>query len=146
MKSRKLLLGALLVVLGVLVSGCVLYVGGVFGGPRYGYHHPRYCYDCHHNPHWTRVYVSCEFYDFHFVDRGYYYIPRHAAHRVYVYKKYNYDRDKEFAEHYKKYRVSEKERVRIEKEYRKVGEKEIRKIEKEYREKEKSKVPKKGER
>ena len=142
MKSRKLILGILLVVLGIFVSGCVLYVGGIFGGPRYRHRHPRYCYDCHHRPHWERVYVSCEFYDFHFVERGYYYVPRHAPHRVYVFKKYKYNKDKEFTKHYKKYRVNEKEMRKIEREYRKVNEKEMRKIEKEYREK--SKVPKKG--
>ena len=133
MKSRKLVLGTLLIVLGVFVSGCALYVGGVFGGPRYRYHHPRYCYDCHHHPTWTQVYVECNYYDFYFVDNGFYYLPRHGVDRVYVYKKYNYHKDKEFVEYYKKYRVSDKERDRIEREYRGVSGEERKKIEKEYR-------------
>ncbi|MDH4222312.1 MAG: hypothetical protein OEV55_02105 [candidate division Zixibacteria bacterium] len=144
MKSRKLILGILLIVLGVLVSGCVLYAGGVFGGPKNRYQHPRYCFDCHHSPHWTRVYVSCEFYDFYFVDRGYYYLPRHGGHRGYVFKKYSYSKDKDFIKHYEKYRISDKEKAKLERDNRKLSKKEVKKIEKDYREK--SRVPEKGKR
>ncbi|MDP3025979.1 MAG: hypothetical protein Q8O10_10665 [candidate division Zixibacteria bacterium] len=135
MPSRKLVLGILLGILGLVITGCGMYVGGVFGGPRYGnYHHPRYCYDCHHNPGWGRAYDDCGFYDFYFAGNGYYYRPRHAGRRVYVYRKYNYGRDKEFVKYYERHRLNDKDRVRIEKEYRGVGEGERRRIEKEYRE------------
>jgi hypothetical protein len=146
MPSRKLVLGILAGILGLVITGCGMYVGGVFGGPRYGYyHHPRYCYDCHHNPGWTRVYDECGFYDFYFVGNGYYYRPRHVDHRVYVFRKYNYGRDKEFVKYYERHRTNDEERARIEKEYRGVDKGERQRIEKEYREHDK-RVQSKGER
>jgi len=146
MPSRKLVLGFLLGILGLVITGCGMYVGGVFGGPRYGsYHHPRYCYDCHRNPYWTRAYDNCEFYDFYFAGNGYYYRPRHEDHRVYIFRKYNYGRDKEFVKYYERHRLNDDDRVRIEKEYRGVEKGERQRFEREYREHDK-KVQGKGER
>jgi hypothetical protein len=146
MPSRKLVLGFLLGILGLVITGCGMYVGGVFGGPSYGpYRHPRYCYDCHHYSYWTRAYDDCEFYDFYFVGKGYYYRPRHADHRIYIFRKYNWGRDKEFVKYYDRHRANDEERVRIEKEYRGVDKGERQRAEKEYREHDK-RVQSKGER
>lgn len=133
MLSRKLALGILLGILGLVVGGCVLYAGGVYGGPRYGtYHHPSYCYDCHRYPYWTQYYDDCTFYDFYFVAGGYYYLPRSATARIYIFRKYNWGRDKEFVRYYEKRRLDDRERVRIEKEYRGVDRRERQRYEKEY--------------
>lgn len=133
MPSRKLALGILLGILGWVIGGCVLYAGGISGGSAYAYDNPRYCYDCHRHPYWTRAYDGCGFYNFYFVGNGYYYRPRHEGHRVYVFRKYNYGRDKEFVKYYKRHRLNAEDRVRIEREYRGIGEGERRRIEREYK-------------
>ena len=146
MPSRKLVLGGLLGVLGLVITGCVLYAGGVYQSPEYrSYPHPRYCYDCHRYPYWTQVYDDCAFYDFYFVAGGYYYIPRHHDRRIYIFKKYNWGRDKEFVRYYDRHRLGDEDRVRIDKEYRGVDRGERKRIEREYKDYDKS-VQKKPER
>jgi hypothetical protein len=137
MLSRKLVLVVLLGILGLVIGGCVMYAGGIFGGPAYAYDHPRYCYDCHRYPHWAAGVVSCTFYDFYFVGNGYYYRPIHRDHRVYVFRKYNYSRDEKFRDYYREHRVNDEDRVRIEKEYRGVNKGERQRFEQEYRERDK---------
>ena len=132
MPSRKLILGFLLGISGLVIAGCGMYVGGVFGGPAYGYDHPRYCYDCHRYPHWAAGVIDCDFYDFYFVGNGYYYHPRHEDHRVYVFRKFNYGRDTKFQGYYNDHRVNDEDRARIEKEYRGVEKSDRKRFEKDY--------------
>ncbi len=135
MLSRKLTLGILLGILGLVVAGCVLYAGGVYTGPEYRtYRHPSYCYDCHRHPYWTQVYDDCSFYDFYFVAGGYYYLPRSASTRIYIFRKYNWGRDKEFIRYYDRHRLVDEDRFRIEKEYRGVDRGERKRYEREYKE------------
>ncbi len=134
MPSRKLVLGFLLGILGLVIAGCGMYVGGVFGGPAYGYDHPRYCYDCHRYPHWGPTIVDCDFYEFYFVGNGYYYRPLHQARRVFVFRKYNYSRDEKFRDYYREHEARDDDRGRIEKEYRGLEPRERKQYEKEYRE------------
>jgi len=109
-RSVKIILSVILVA--IFVSGCFTYVGtgwGIFFPPHRA--HPRYCYDCHPHPHWTRVYVDCGYYKFFFVEDGYFHIPKRGSERIYVYQDYDYKKDKEYKNHYKNRMLKEKDEV-----------------------------------
>ena len=116
MNKSKIILAAVLTLSFVFIAGCFTYVStgfGIFHGPRY-HQPPAYCYDCHYRPAWTRVYVECRYYDFHFVDDGYWYRPKRGKDRIYVFKDYDYRKDKDFKNYYENRRLKEKEREKIE--------------------------------
>jgi hypothetical protein len=58
--------------------------------------------------------VECRYNDFYFDDHGYWYRPKKGKDRIYVYKDYNYRKDKEFKRYYEKHQLKEKERKKIE--------------------------------
>jgi hypothetical protein len=115
MNKKRLALILGLVFLPILISACAIYVDDTVhhpGTPRP--HHPRYCYDCHYQPVWGFDVEDCGYYAFYFGPKGYWYAPRHGK-EVYVYKKFNYKKDKEFRTHYEKKWVDDEKRVIIEK-------------------------------
>ena len=114
MKKRNLIIVLGIVLVSIFISGCFTYVStgfGIFDHPHHRY--PAYCYDCHPRPHWARVYVDCRFYEFNFDDDGYWYIPRHGAKKVYVFKEYDYRIDKERKDYYKHRWMKEEQREKI---------------------------------
>ena len=116
MTKSKLVLTIILIFSFIFVSGCFTYIStgfGIYGGHRY-HRSPRYCYDCHQSPGWTRVYVECRLYDFYFLDYGYWYKPKRGKDRIYVFNDYNYKKDKEYKRYYEKRWLREKERKKIE--------------------------------
>jgi hypothetical protein len=58
--------------------------------------------------------VECRHYDFRFIDDGYWYRPKKGRDRSYVFKDYDYRKDKEFVKYYENRRLKEKERGKIE--------------------------------
>ncbi len=114
MRKRNLIIILTVIFVTIFISGCFTYVStgfGIFYRPHRA--HPRYCYDCHPHPHWTKVYVGCRYYKFYFVEDGYYYLPKRGAKKVYVFKEYNYKKDKEYKDYYKRRWLKEKDREKI---------------------------------
>ncbi len=116
MKKSKVILAIIISLSFIFIAGCFTYIStgfGIYGRPRY-HRPPEYCSDCHYRPPWTKVYVKCRHYDFHFIDDGYWYRPKKGRDRIYVFKDYDYKKDKEFKKYYKKRWLKDKDREKIE--------------------------------
>lgn len=116
MKKSKAVLAVVLTLSFVFVAGCFTYIStgfGIYRHPRYQ-RPPGYCYDCHYRPGWTKIYVECRYHDFYFLDDGYWYRPKRGKDRIYVFKDYDYRKDKEFKKYYEKRWLKEKDKKRIE--------------------------------
>jgi hypothetical protein len=114
MKKRNLAIILTVILVGIFLSSCFTYVRTGFG-IFYRPHpiHPGYCYDCHPHPCWTKIYVECGYYEFSFLEGGYYYIAKRGSERIYVYQDYDYKKDKEYKNHYKNRMLKEKEKDRV---------------------------------
>ena len=94
MKMRKSVLGIILVLSALILSGCTfLFVS------RSRPYTPGYCYDCHAYPRWHRVHTRCSHYEIVLVRDGYRYRPYKAPKHVkFKFNKYDIKRDKEVRE------------------------------------------------
>jgi hypothetical protein len=113
MSKKKMALIVAMVLLPILASACAVLV---IDDKPYGHRHrhPRYCYNCHYQPTWSVDVVDCDHYAFYFDVKGYWYAPRHG-NEVWVFKKFNYKKDKDFKVHYEKRWLSDEKRITIEK-------------------------------
>jgi hypothetical protein len=100
-----------LVSLPIMISACAVYVDETArqAAPPPNPHYPLYCNDCHHQPQWGSEVVDCARYVFYFDTKGYWYAPQ-VGEEVYVFKKYDYKKDKDFKSHYEKKLLKEDQR------------------------------------